>query len=155
MNGSALNFSTDEIWSEQPVKAFTSYWCTNHLAGWLGALDESELIGDAPKFQVKSMVALAYDSLTPFASNDWRIGAKGTLTIASVPVDRLHPTDIEYRLDGGDWVGLNASALGTYALSQQALSGQAIEIRSVARGPAFADSGYEIVSVPSDRKIVP
>lgn len=155
VNGKALNFSTDEIWSEQPVKAFTSYWCTNDLAGWLGALDESELTIGATQFQLKWMVLRAFDTLPPFAPNDWTVGAKGALTVASVPFYGLHPTGVEYRVDGGDWVGLDASADGAYALPQEALPGQSVEIRSVARGPAFADSGYEIVSAPSDRKIVP
>ena len=155
IKGMSRDFSSDEIWSEHPVTSFVSYWFTNDQTSWLGALDETDLIGELPQFDIKSMTPVAYDTLSPFRPRDWSVAANGKISIARIPNDGLRLTEIQYRIDIGEWHSLDGSTLGSYAVSQRPVAGQSIEIRGVARGPAYAESGYEIVSDRSDTKIIP
>lgn len=149
------DFSSDEIWSEQPVNAFASYWATDNRRSWLGDLDEEGLADHAPPFVIKSMKLENYDRLSPFEEGDWSVAPGGEITIRSTPDDALELTGIEYRIDGGPWSTLGAKAPGIHAPIQTPRPGDMVEIRGVARGPAFAFSGHEVASPPSAPKRMP
>jgi hypothetical protein len=151
---STRNFSSDDVWSEQTMNAFVSYWATNDSVGWLGRLDEKALRTGIPDFVLKSITPTAYDSLSDFQESDWSLNGEGLISIHGMPEDGLAATAIEYRLDGGDWRALGPAEPGQYALEEVA-PGQMVEIRTVARGPAFEDSRYEIVSGPSEARPFP
>ena len=150
--GEAANFSGPDIWSEQAMKAFASYWASNDLAGWIGPLDEAALARGPDPFILEAMTLANYDRLPAPGGGDWRLTADGAIAVTSLPESDLEPTGIEYRVDGGAWRQLGPAASGVYPLLEPVGRESSIEIRTVARGPAFAESGHEVVSPPSVSK---